>query len=88
VRVGWFRIAIKILGMYFGVQKGVAPVGWIREGCRCVVGVRADNRDETYAAARQRGWLLESDAAYGWRGKVWGGDIRVGCVGLIWIWLC
>jgi hypothetical protein len=59
-------------------------LGGKREGRRwVVVGVRAHNRGETFTVARQRGWLVESDTAYGWRGKVRGGDMWVGCVGLI-----
>jgi hypothetical protein len=53
-----------------------------REGGRwVVVGVRTHNRGESFTVARQRRWLIDSDTAYGARGKVGGGgDMRV--------WIC
>jgi hypothetical protein len=48
--------------------------------CKVVVGVKAHNRGESFAVARRRGCLVESDTAYGARGKVERGDM---CV-----WMC
>jgi hypothetical protein len=66
VRVDWFRIVIRMLGVYFGVQEGVASTGCKTGGGS--VGVRAHNRSENFAVERQRRWLVESDTSYGWRG--------------------
>jgi hypothetical protein len=55
--------------------------GGKREGVRwVVVEVRAHNMGESFTATRQREWLVESDTAYGARGKVEGGDM--------WAWMC
>jgi hypothetical protein len=39
VSVGWFTTAIRILGVYSGVQEGVAPAGW-KTGSGPVTGVK------------------------------------------------
>jgi hypothetical protein len=45
--------------------------GGKREGFRWVVfGVRTHNRGESFSVTKQRGWLIESDTAYGARGNV------------------
>jgi hypothetical protein len=71
VSVAWFNIAVTILEVYCGIQGDVTPDGWKTEGfLRIVAGHRNHNRCECFTVERQRGWILQSDTAYGTLGKV------------------
>jgi hypothetical protein len=71
VRVGWFKISIRMLGR-IGACRGVWPRGvengrWV---AGWLSGRGSQQRGESFTLARQRGWLVEYDTANGAWGKV------------------
>jgi hypothetical protein len=81
VRVGWFEITIRMLGVCSGVQWVWPRRGGKREGCLwVVVWVRARNMGESFTAAMQRGEA--GRVRYGLWGAVVGGGVDA------WVWMC
>jgi hypothetical protein len=77
--VGWFKIAITVLVLYWGVQGCVAPEGWRTErGSGVIVGVWAHNSGESLLRWQGKGGVALSD-----RYVLWGAR-----EGDVWLWMC